>query len=80
MVLKNGKRDKYGPNNVFIYLNLFLAVLGFGCCARAFSRCSKQGLLSHCGARASHCSSFSCCRAQALGAGASVVATCGLSN
>ena len=27
----------------------------------------------HCGAMASHCSSFSCCRAQALGPGGSVV-------
>ena len=26
------------------YLFLFLAVLGFRCCARAFSSCSKQGL------------------------------------
>lgn len=35
---------------LFIYLNLFLAVLGFGSYARAFSNCSEQGLLSHCGA------------------------------
>ena len=30
-----------------------------------------------CGARASHCGGFSCCRAQALGARASVVVACG---
>ena len=30
--------------NLFIYL-LFLASLGLLCCARAFSSCSKRGLL-----------------------------------
>ena len=43
---------------------LFLAVLGLRCCARAFSSCGEW---------ASHCSGFSCCGAQALGAQASVV-------
>ena len=52
---------------------LFLAALGFHCCAQAFSSCSKQGLLSSCSAQDSHCSGFSHCRAQALGAWASVV-------
>ena len=32
----------------------------------AFSSCGKQGPLSGCGARASHCSGFSCCTARAL--------------
>ena len=32
-----------------------------------FSSCRKQGLLSSCGAQASHCGGFYCCRAQALG-------------
>ena len=32
----------------------------------------------HCGAQASHCSGFSCCRAQSLGRWASVVAAHGL--
>ena len=32
-----------------------------------FSSCSNSGLLSSCGAQASHCGDFSCCRAQALG-------------
>ena len=32
--------------NKFIYLiYLFLAVLGFHCCARAFSSCGERGLL-----------------------------------
>ena len=39
-----------------------------------------MGLLSSCGAQASHCGGFSCCRAQALDAWASVVAACGLSR
>ena len=39
-----------------------------------------QRLLSGCGAWASHCSGFSCCGAQALGAWASVVAVCGISS
>ena len=34
----------------------------------------------HCGAQASHCSGFSCCGAQALGAQASVVVVRGLSS
>ena len=35
--------------------------------SQAFSTCRKQGPLSGCGAWASHCSGFSCCRAQVLG-------------
>ena len=31
--------------NLFIYLFLFLAVLGLRRCTRAFSSCSEQGLL-----------------------------------
>ena len=41
--------------------------------ARTFSGCSESGLLSNCGARASHCGGFSCCRARALDTQASVV-------
>ena len=50
---------------LFIYI--FLAALGLRCCAWAFSSCCEEGLLSGCGVQASHCSDFSCCRAQALG-------------
>ena len=35
---------------------LLLAALGLGCCARAFSRRVRKGLLSVCGLQASHCS------------------------
>ena len=46
-----------------------MAALGICCCTRTFSSCGVQ---------ASHCSGFSFCRAQALGAWASVVAVHGL--
>ena len=74
-----------GRDNLFFFffffpLNyLFLVVLGLRCCARAFSSCGERGLLC-CGAWASHCSGFSCCRARALGAQASVVVARGLSS
>ena len=45
---------------------LFLAALGL--CKQAFSSCGEQGLLSSCGAQASHCGGF-CCGAWALGCG-----------
>ena len=39
-----------------------------------------HGLFSSCGAWASHCCGFSCCRAQALGVRASVVVARGLQS
>ena len=39
--------------------NLFLTALGLHCCSLAFSSDGKQGLLSSCGAQASHCCGFS---------------------
>ena len=47
---------------------------------RVFSSCAQRALLFCCGAQTSHCSGFSCCRARALGAGASVVVARGLSS
>ena len=62
-----------------IYLiYLFLAALGLCCCVRAFSRCGEWGATLRCGARASHCGGFSCCKARALSARASVVVAHGL--
>ena len=55
------------------YVSITLSVfLYFGLCsvfiaAWAFLYLQRQGLLSSCGAAASHCSGFSCCGAQALG-------------
>ena len=48
---------------LFIYFWLcwaFVAVHGL------FTRCCEQGLLSSCGAEASHCGAFSCCGPRAL--------------
>ena len=55
----------------------------FGCAGpslvrRVFSSCGKWALLSSCGVRASHCGSFSLCKAQALGHEGSVVVVPGL--
>ena len=46
---------------------LFLTVLGLHCYMKAFSRCSKWGLLSSRSASTSRRSGFSCPRAQAVG-------------
>ena len=54
-----------------------VAVLRLRCCAWALSSCGKCWLL-YLQARASHCSGFSCCRAWALGAWASVLVVRGL--
>ena len=48
-------------------LVLLLAVLGLHYCMQRFPNCGERRLLSNCGVQASHCSSFSCCTAQALG-------------
>ena len=63
----------------------YLFVFIFGCvvssllCA-GFLQLRRVGATLRCGARASHCGGFSCCRAQAPGARASVVVACGLSS
>ena len=62
--------------NNFIYL--FLAVEGLRCSAWLFSGCSEWGLLSRCGALASHCCGSSCRGAQAVGTWAAVVVAHGL--
>ena len=49
-----------------IYLSIF-GHTGSSLLHELFSSCSEQGLLSSCGAWASHCGGFSCCRAWALG-------------
>ena len=50
----------------FKNIHLFLAALDLHCCTWAFSSCSEQALPSSCGARTSHCRSFSCYGAWAL--------------
>ena len=58
-------------------LNLFI----FGCIGSSLlsNGLRRAGATLRCGAQASHCGGFSCCRARALGARASVVVECGLS-
>ena len=63
----------------FFFFNLFI----FGCVGSSllcvgFLQLRRAGATLCCGAWASHCSGFSCCRAQALGTQASVVVTHGL--
>ena len=55
------------------FLSFFLATLVLGCCVRALSSHSEQGLLSSCGAQASQCSGSFSCGAQALGLDTAVV-------
>ena len=48
--------------------------------ARGLQELRRAGATLFCGAWASHCGGFSCCRARALGARASVVVALGLSS
>ena len=74
-----GLPDRLDTWGFFLFFfNLFLAALGLRCCAPAFSSCGERGLLFVVVRRASHYGGFSCCRAWALGARASVVVACGL--
>ena len=62
---------------VFYYCYLFSFLLSWVFIASlwAFSSRDKRGLLSRCGAWASHCSDVSCCRARAVERGVSSVST-----
>ena len=56
--------------NEFFFQICYLLIFGYAgssLLCGLFSSCREQGLLSSCGAQASHCRSFSCCEAQALG-------------
>ena len=70
---------------IYICLKLLIYVFIFGCvgssllCA-GFSLVAQAGATLRCGARASHCGGFSCCRTQAIGTRASVVVAHGLSS
>ena len=62
----------------------FINVFTFDCAGSSllgglFSSFREQGLLSSCGAWASHCGGFSCCGAQTLGSRASAVVAHGIS-
>ena len=64
----------------FIYLFIIFGGVGSALLGAGFLQLWRAGATLHCGARASHCSGFSCCRARALGARASVVVARGLSS
>ena len=66
----------YLSKNLLKYIHLFMTVLGLRCCLRAFSSC---------GAWASYCGDFSCCRAHPLECELSICGTraqlpCGTQN
>ena len=57
---------------LFFPFSFYYHLLIFGCAGSLLlcgfvSSCGERGLLSSCGTRASYCSGFSCCEAQALG-------------
>ena len=52
---------------IYLFIYLFLTVLGLHCCTQAFFICREWDLLSTCGGRTSHCSDFSCWVTHALG-------------
>ena len=69
--------------NSRLWIICFLKLLIFVCAGSSllcalFSSWGELGLLFTCGARASHCGGFSCCRARALGHVSSVVLAPGL--
>ena len=64
---------------ILFFIHLFLALSGLCCCAMTFSSCGKWGLLFVAVHRLLIAvASLVACRAQALGAQASVVVECGL--
>ena len=60
----------------FIFYNFWLRWVFVAACG--LSLVAGRGVTLRCGARASHCGGFSCCRARALGTQASVVVARGL--
>ena len=68
---------------IYNFLKGFFNYCSFGCGGSAVHGLSlvwRVGAALHCGARASRCSGYSCCRAQALGTWASVVGAHGPSG
>ena len=68
-----------GIINLFIYLFIY-GCIGSSLLHVGLLQLRREGAALRCGVRASHCGGFSCCRAQALGARASVVVARGLSS
>ena len=71
--------------STFFLLQIYLLIFIFGCVGSSllhvgFLQLQPAGATLCCGAWASHCGGFSCCRARALGTWASVVVAQGLSS
>ena len=69
--------------NSFLLFNLLINLFIFGCVGSSllsagFLLLQREGATLHCSVQAYHCGGFSCCRAWALGAWASVVVAHGL--
>ena len=77
----HGQVSSFLVSSLFIYLfNLFIfGCIGSSVAVYGLSLVAVSGGYSSCGMWASHPAGFSCCRAWALGTGASVVASRGLS-
>ena len=65
---------------IYLFICLFFGCIGSSLLCAGFLQLRRVGVTLRCGARASHCSGFSCCGAQALGERASVVVVCGLNS
>ena len=65
---------------IYIYLFIYFWLHWVLVAARGLSLVAVSGATLRCGARASHCSGFSCCGARALGMRPSVVVAHGLSS
>ena len=68
---------------IYLFLKLINLLISFGCVGSSllhagFLQLRWAGATLWCGAQASHCSGFSCCRARALGMRASVIVAHGL--
>ena len=91
-MLRNKKHVRLQEGNFFLketvttaLFLLFYFLKFFGCVGSSllhagFLQLHQAGATLRCGARASHCGAFSCCRAWTLGARASVVVSRGLSS
>ena len=83
MLFRSADALGLGPEATFFVFKILFII--FGCVGSSFLcegflQLQRAGAALHYGAQASHCGGFSCCRAQALGTRALVVAACGLSS
>ena len=78
-LLNKSQNNDHSGNFITFFLFYFIfGHIGSSLLLAGFLWLWRAGTTLRCGARASHCGGFSCCRARALGPQASVVAACGL--